>query len=122
MEDGHVTTMFGRKRPIAEFLTKNKQSIEAGKRIAINTRIQGTAAEIIKIAMNSLYKFLQDKQLESRLILQVHDELIFEMPSSELNQIIYLKEIMEKVCEFEVPIVCDVELGNNWGDLENYPI
>ncbi len=122
MEDGHVTTMFGRKRPIAEFLTKNKQSIEAGKRIAINTRIQGTAAEIIKIAMNSLYKFLQDKQLESRLILQVHDELIFEMPSSELNHIIYLKEIMEKVCEFEVPIVCDVELGNNWGDLENYPI
>ena len=122
MEDGHVTTMFGRKRPIAEFLTKNKQSIEAGKRIAINTRIQGTAAEIIKIAMNSLHKFLQDKQLESRLILQVHDELIFEMPSSELNHIIYLKEIMEKVCEFEVPIVCDVELGNNWGDLENYPI
>ena len=54
--------------------------------------------------------------------MQVHDELIFEMPSSELNHIIQLKEIMEKVCEFEVPIICDVELGDNWGDLENYPI
>ena len=121
-EDGYVSTMFGRKRPIAEFQTKNKQSIEAGKRIAVNTRIQGTAAEVIKIAMNSLHKFLQEKQLESRLLLQVHDELIFEMPVSELNYITQLKEIMEKVCEFEVPIVCDVELGENWGDLENYPI
>ncbi|MEE2923834.1 MAG: DNA polymerase I [bacterium] len=122
MQDGYVSTMFGRKRPIAEFQTKNKQSIEAGKRIAVNTRIQGTAAEIIKIAMNSLHKFLHQQQLKSRLILQVHDELIFEMPSSELNHIIQLKEIMEKVCEFEVPIICDVELGDNWGDLENYPI
>ena len=122
LEDGYVTTMFGRKRPIAEFSTKNKQSIEAGKRIAVNTRIQGTAAEIIKIAMNSLYKFIQEKQLESRLILQVHDELIFEIPSSEVEQIISFKDIMEKVCAFEVPIICDVEIGNNWGDLENYPI
>ncbi len=122
MEDGYVSTMFGRKRPIAEFQIKNKQSIEAGKRIAINTRIQGTAAEIIKIAMNSLHKFIQEHRLQSRLILQVHDELIFEMPTSELNHIIHLKEIMEKVCKFEVPIVCDVELGENWGDLENYPI
>lgn len=122
LEDGYVSTMFGRKRPIAEFQTKNKQSIEAGKRIAVNTRIQGTAAEVIKIAMNSLHKFLQEKQLESRLLLQVHDELIFEMPVSELNYITQLKEIMEKVCEFEVPIVCDVELGENWGDLENYPV
>ena len=72
--------------------------------------------------MNSLHKFLHQQQLKSRLILQVHDELIFEMPSSELNHIIQLKEIMEKVCEFEVPIICDVELGDNWGDLENYPI
>lgn len=122
LENGFITTMFGRRRPIQEFQTRNKQSIEAGKRIAINTSIQGTAAEIIKIAMNSLHRFLTLKQLQSRLILQVHDELIFEMPSSELCEIQNLKEIMEQVCNFEVPIVCDVELGSSWGDLENYSI
>lgn len=121
-ENGYVTTMFGRKRPIPELQTKNKQSIEAGKRIAVNTRIQGTAAEIIKIAMNSLHKFLKTKQLNTRLLLQVHDELIFEVPDGELDEVKNLKEIMENVCDFDVPIICDVELGDSWGSLENYSV
>ena len=122
LENGYVITMFGRKRPIPELQTKNRQSIEAGKRIAVNTSIQGTAAEIIKIAMNSLHKFIENKQLNTRLLLQVHDELIFEIPDCELEEVKSLKEIMENVCDFDVPIVCDVELGDSWGTLENYSI
>lgn len=118
IEDGFVTTHYGRKRWIPELQSKNRNNVEAGKRIAINTKIQGTAAEIMKIAMISLHEDIHKAGLKSRLILQVHDELIFEVVKEEMDQISNWKEKMEAIEGFRVPIKCDVEIGDSWGSLE----
>lgn len=116
-EDGYVTTLFKRRRYIPELKEKNKNVVEFGKRIAMNTPIQGTAADIIKIAMNRIYRALKENKLASKLIMQVHDELIIEvMPEEEeiVKKIMY--EEMENVISLKVPLVIDLNVGKSWYD------
>ena len=118
MDSGYIKTVFGRVRNIAELKSKNKSLQEAGKRIAINSKIQGTAAELIKLAMISIAQFLEDKNLKSRLLLQVHDELILEIAPDEDVFVSDYKRIMENIYPMRVPLTCDVEVGKDWGSLE----
>jgi len=114
---GGVSTMFGRKRYIAEINSTNKTIEAAGKRIAMNTPIQGTAADIIKLAMIRVYRRIKENGLKARLILQVHDELIVEAPMNEMLAVEkLLREEMEAAAELSVPLVVDVKSGKTWFD------
>lgn len=115
--DGYVSTMFGRKRRVPELQSSNKMLQAAGKRIAMNTPVQGTAADLIKIAMINVYRRLKEEKLEARLILQVHDELIVEASvkdSARASEI--LGEEMRNVYEMKVPLAVDVNEGESWYD------
>ena len=117
MKTGVVATMFGRKRRIPELLSSNKMLQAAGKRIAMNTPVQGTAADLIKIAMINVYRRLKAEGLAAELILQVHDELIIESDLSCADRAAeILKEEMQGVYEMKVPLAVDVHTGNSWYD------
>ena len=117
MKTGVVTTMFGRKRLIPELLSSNKVLQAAGKRIAMNTPVQGTAADLIKIAMINVYRRLKAEKLNAELILQVHDELIIEADVSCADRCAeLLKEEMLNVCEMKAPLAVDVHTGQSWYD------
>lgn len=116
-EKGYVTTLFGRRRYIPELKNKNKNMIMFGERIAMNTPIQGTAADIIKIAMNKLYKALKDNNLKSKLVMQVHDELIVETYNDEKEIVSKLmRESMENVIKLDIPLEVDLNVGQSWYD------
>ena len=115
IKEGYVTTMFGRRRRIPELLSSNKVLQAAGKRIAMNTPVQGTAADLIKIAMINVYRRLKAEGLDAKLILQVHDELLIEADRSCAEKAAaILKEEMQNVCEMKVPLTVDVHTGNSW--------
>ncbi len=112
---GYVKTMFERRRYLPELSSSNRPLREFGKRVAMNTPIQGTAADIIKIAMVRVYDRLQREKLQARLILQVHDELIVECPESEIEiAAMLLREEMERAAAMAVPLEADVGKGDNW--------
>lgn len=113
---GFVRTYFGRIRPIPEFYSPRKDERELAKRIAINTPIQGTSAEIIKIAMRKVYDFIRERDFDAHMVLQIHDELVFEVREKLVDSFVEeVKEIMENVVpEFEVPLVVDVHVGDSW--------
>lgn len=114
---GVATTMLGRKRPIPEIASSNFMQRSFGERIAMNSPIQGTAADIIKIAMIRVHHRLLEEKLESRLILQVHDELLIETKDSELEQVrTILEEEMRGAAQLSVPLEIDVHQGENWYD------
>lgn len=114
---GYVTTMFGRRRYVPELRNKNKNIVLFGQRIAMNTPIQGTAADIIKIAMNRLYKALKDNNLKSKLVMQVHDELIVETYNDEIDKVKeIMKDSMENVVKLDVPLDVDLNVGQSWYD------
>ncbi|MDF2615819.1 MAG: polymerase [Sedimentibacter sp.] len=115
-KDGYVTTFFGRRRYIPELASRNFNIRSFGERIALNTPVQGTAADIIKAAMVGVYNRLKKNKMKSRLILQVHDELIIETAGDELEQVkILLKEEMENVVQsFKVRLESDVNVGGSW--------
>ena len=116
-ENGYVTTLFGRRRPVPELLASNKVMQAAGKRIAMNTPIQGTAADIIKMAMVNVYKRLEREVPQARLILQVHDELIVEVPTAQaMAAAKILGEEMQQVVHLAVPLTADVSMGESWYD------
>jgi len=116
-KDGYVTTMFGRKRRIPELSSSNKMLQAAGKRIAMNTPVQGTAADLIKIAMINVYNRLKAEKLDAKLILQVHDELIIESDLSCADRCAeLLKEEMQGVYDMRVPLAVDVHTGHSWYD------
>lgn len=116
-KDGYVTTMFGRKRYVPELSASNKNMQAAGKRIAMNTPIQGSAADIIKIAMVRVYGRLKKEIPEARLILQVHDELIVECSENDADRAAeILSEEMTHACELKVPLIADVNRGGSWYD------
>ena len=116
-ETGIVTTMFGRRRYIPEIQSSNKIAKAAGKRIAMNTPVQGTAADLIKMAMINVYRRLKAENLNAELILQVHDELIIESDISCADRCAeILKEEMQNVYEMKVPLVVDVNKGISWYD------
>ena len=116
-EKGYAVTMFGRRRYLPELTTGNFNTRAFGERVARNMPIQGTAADIIKIAMVNVDRRVKSEGLEARLVLQVHDELIVEAPSCEAMQVaIILQEEMEKAVELEVPLVAQASMGKTWYD------
>ncbi len=118
-QDGFVKTLFGRKRNIPELNNKNYLIRSSGERIALNTPIQGTAADILKMAMVKIADEMKKRNLKSKLILQVHDELVFDALESEKDEITeIMHEIMEHNYELDVPLKVDIEYGDNWYQLK----
>jgi DNA polymerase-1 len=116
-KNGYVTTIMNRRRLIPELTSNNKNVAAMGERTAINTPVQGSAADIIKVAMIGISKTLQKKKMRTRLILQIHDELIVEAPEKELDQAKkVLKQGMEGVISLKVPLIVDVGVGKNWSE------
>ena len=114
-EHGYVETLFGRRRPMPELKSSNYMQRSFGERVAMNAPIQGTAADIIKMAMIGVSRRLKEKQMKSRLVLQVHDELLIETYIPELEQVEeILKEEMERAADLKVPLLVDMHTGNNW--------
>lgn len=114
-EQGYVETLFHRRRYLPELASKNFHQRSFGKRVAMNTPIQGTAADIIKIAMVKVYRALKESGLKSRLILQVHDELVVETFMDELETVKQLvRKSMEEAAELSVPLIVNVSTGRNW--------
>ncbi len=114
-----VKTLHGRVRPIPDINSKNANQRGFAERTAVNTPLQGTAADLIKVAMIRIDAALRKEGFKSRMTLQVHDELVVELPPKELDTIKPLvKEQMENVCPLEVPLVADIGVGPNWRDLE----
>ncbi len=114
-EQGYVETLFNRRRQLPELASKNFHQRSFGQRVAMNTPIQGTAADIIKIAMVKVYQALKDNGLKSRLILQVHDELVVETLKDELEQVKQIvKQCMEQAALLGAPLIADVSTGSNW--------
>lgn len=117
-KDGYAVTMFGRRRFIPEILSTNKTVKALGKRIAMNTPIQGTAADIIKIAMIRVYNRLKRELPEAKLILQVHDELIVEAPEAVSQKALeILREEMQNAVQLSVPLPVDAKIGKTWFDV-----
>lgn len=116
-ENGYVTTMFGRRRPIPELSSSNFMQRSFGERVAMNSPIQGTAADIIKIAMIKVYRKLKEEGLKSKLILQVHDELLIETEESEVAAVReILENQMKEAAELAVSLEVDLHIGKNWYD------
>ena len=114
---GFVTTIYGRKRTIPELKASNFNLRSFGQRAAMNTPIQGAAADIIKLAMIRVRDRLKAEGLESRLVLQVHDELIVECPEAEADQVCALvEEEMEGVCALSVKLLAETHAGKTWAD------
>ena len=116
-ERGYAETIFGRIRQIPELKSKDNNTYQAGRRMALNTPIQGSAADIIKLAMVNIYRQLKSAGLKTRMILQVHDELVFEVPLEEKEIIENLvKDRMENVCSLSVPLKVHLAWGKNWAE------
>jgi len=116
-EQGYVETLTGRRRYIPEIKSSRRQEVEAAKRIAINSPIQGTSADMIKLAMIRIHESLTKKQKKSKMILQVHDELVFEVHKTEKEEVFQLAKCeMENVVRLEVPIVVEGNFGKNWDE------
>ena len=116
-EKGYVTTLFNRKRNIPELKNTVYTIRQSGERIALNTPIQGTAADIIKLAMVKVYKALKENNLKTKMIVQVHDELIFDIPKDELEKVKNIvTDVMDNVCDLSVPLDIDINYGKNWAE------
>ncbi|MCK9310285.1 MAG: DNA polymerase I [Candidatus Cloacimonetes bacterium] len=116
-EKSYVSTLYGRRRYVNEINSSNKNIVKFGERIAMNTPVQGTAADIIKIAMNIIYKKLKENNLKSKLIMQVHDELIIELYDNENETVSnIMKDAMENVIKLKVPLNVDMNIAKSWYD------
>jgi DNA polymerase-1 len=117
-EKGYVTTLLGRKRALPEIHSKNPAIRSNAERMAMNSPIQGTASDLIKVAMVRLHRELKAKGLRSKLLLQVHDELLLECPKGEVDQVRALVvAVMESAIELSVPLLVNVGVGRNWAEL-----
>jgi len=117
-EKGYVETLFGRRRYLPEINSSVIQVKKAAERMAINAPLQGTAADLIKAAMIKIHDLLEGRN-DVKILLQVHDELVFEIEEKEVKKIIpEIKAIMENVLKLKVPIVVEASLGDNWGQME----
>jgi DNA polymerase-1 len=116
-EQGFVSTIFGRRRYIPTINSSNKVEKAAAERVTVNTPIQGSAADIVKTAMLKLDAVLAQSKLSARMLLQVHDELIFECPKAEAEKLsAIVKTEMENAVKLSVPLRVNVEIGQRWGD------
>jgi DNA polymerase-1 len=114
-ETGYVTTLLGRRRSVADIHSPNRNVAEFAKRTAINTPIQGSAADLIKKSMIDLSRRLKKEHLKSYMILQVHDELVLEVVENELERVQKLvKEVMEHAMKLDVPLVVEIGYGKHW--------
>jgi DNA polymerase-1 len=115
---GYVQTVLGRRRFLPEISSANRMVREAAQRMAINAPVQGSSADIIKIAMINLYREMEKRNLESKMLLQIHDELLFEVPEAEVAEMKSLVgEIMPHAFELRVPVKIDIKLGKNWAEM-----
>ena len=118
-DDGHVVTLFNRKRKVEELSNTNYMIRKQGERIALNTPIQGTSADIIKIAMVNIKKEFEKHDIKSKMILQVHDELVFDTLKKEKDKVEKIvREVMENVVEYKVPLKVDISTGCNWYEVK----
>jgi DNA polymerase-1 len=116
-EHGYVQTIFGRRRYIPELRDRSFNVRAFGERTATNSPIQGSAADLIKIAMIRIQRALEQHGLQARMLLQVHDELVFEVPPAELAELSMLvRQAMEQAATLSVPLVVDLGVGDNWLD------
>ena len=112
-----MKTLFNRRRYIKEISDKNYMMREFGKRAAMNAPIQGSAADLIKLAMIHIYKKMQEEQVKSRMILQIHDELIFDVWEEELEQMkTIVEEGMQHAMKLRVPLIAEANIGRTWYD------
>jgi len=117
-KDGYVKTLLGHVRTIKEIGSSNKTEKAKAQRISVNTVIQGSAADIVKLAMLKVTRAMEQKGLESRLLLQIHDELIFEVPEAEIDQMkVLVKDCMENSCKLSVPLKVGIEIASDWGQI-----
>jgi DNA polymerase I len=118
--DGYVTTLLGRRRPVPEIRASNRQTRALGERLAVNSVMQGTAADVIKVAMISVHRRLREEGRSARLVLQVHDELLLEVPVKELGQVREL--VQEEMCSafsLDPPLAVDVGAGDDWNEAKS---
>ena len=116
-ESGFAPTLFGRERPIPDMNSRNPNARSFAERTAVNTPLQGTAADLIKLAMIRIDEILRREKLETKMLLQVHDELVFESPPEEAEKVSEMvKREMENVRKLDVPLMVDVGVGENWRD------
>jgi DNA polymerase-1 len=114
---GFAPTLFGRKRPIPDMHSRNPNARSFAERTAVNTPLQGTAADLIKLAMIRIDEILRREKLETKMLLQVHDELLFESPPQEAEEVAQMvKREMENVHKLDVPMIVDIGIGDNWRD------
>ena len=114
-DQGYAVTLFGRRRPVPELSSSNFMQRSFGERVAMNSPIQGTAADIIKIAMIGVDRRLKEEGLKSRLVLQVHDELLIEAEQTEVETVKeILRQEMEQAASLDVPLEIDMHTGDNW--------
>ncbi len=116
-EDGYVTTLFGRRRPVPELKASNRQTRSLGERLAVNSVMQGTAADVIKAAMVSIHRRLREEGRSARLVLQVHDELLLEVPEPEVPAVREL--VREEMCSaypLDPPLAVDIGSGDDWNE------
>jgi DNA polymerase-1 len=116
-ECGYTVTMMNRRRYLPDLHSKNRQVRESAERVAINSPVQGSAADMIKLAMIRLHQLLSKQKLKSKMIMQVHDELVFECPINEKQEVEALvKKEMENVWTMQVPMIVHSEWGKNWDE------
>src|SRR5205809_3252978 len=112
---GYVETVFGRRLWLPDINAGGGPRRQAAERAAINAPMQGTAADLIKLAMISVQGWLDEKNSKTKLIMQVHDELVLEVPENELEEVkARLRELMQSVAKLDVPLLVDVGVGDNW--------
>jgi DNA polymerase-1 len=117
-ELGYVQTIMGRRRFIPEINSANRMVRAAAERMAINAPVQGTSADIIKIAMLNIYREIKKRELKSKMLLQIHDELLFEVPEGEIEEMKALtKQFMTDAIKLSVPLEITIKLGRNWGEM-----
>ena len=115
--DGGTRTLFGRFRPIPELQARNRMLRSAGERMARNTPIQGTAADLLKLAMIEVQRVIDSEAKDVKMLLTVHDELVLEVPLDERERVEALvREVMESVCTLKVPLVVDLGFGPTWAE------
>jgi DNA polymerase-1 len=118
--DGYVTTLLGRRRPVPEIRASNRQTRSLGERLAVNSVMQGTAADVIKKAMVSIHRRLRDEGRGARLVLQVHDELLLEVPEAELSAAKALVvDEMSGAYPLDPPLEVDVGVGDDWNEAKS---
>ena len=116
-KEGYVKTLFGRRLYLSEITSRNAARRQAAERTAINAPMQGTAADIIKLAMIEVDSWLVSTELKAAMIMQVHDELVFEVAEEDINEAVAsIRSRMEGAAKLDVPLIVDIGIGNNWDE------